>query len=353
MRSILSAFLVLTVLVPSAASAAEPISRRDGFLMLWSAISRPAEPWKKDAFDDVPSGAPGYAEITFARGRGLLDGTFDGNDFRPDAALTGRDAYLWLVRTRNADLPENLTPESLTGTLKRYGLEPDGAELAGDVSADQLLEAMRTFDANLASTVVMSSNYGEEFQGDHTAFGEIFDWHLLTAAHRTLPYNTLVRVTNTETGMSTIVRINDRGPYVDGRGLDLSVAAFQAIAPGDSGVIPVTIERLGDASLVGPCTKEQRYARRVAPGTVITPGIPNVLRLGQELRIQSRQWFVVRSVTYPGGDAENFQDWVAPGEEFALKPSVAGDYVFTLGDADGRSRSVKREVADCSDQPGA
>lgn len=353
MRRLLSVLVLLVVFLPSAASAAESLSRRDGFLMLWSAISRPAEPWKKDAFADVPSGAPGYAEITFANGRGLLDDTVDGENFRPDAALTGRDAYLWLVRTRNADLPENLTPDSLLDVLKRYGLDPDADELAGPVTSEQLLEAMRTFDANLASTVVLSSNYGEEFQGDHTAFGEIFDWRLLTTAHRTLPYNTLIRVTNTETNMSVIVRVNDRGPYVEGRGLDLSVAAFQAIAPGDSGVIPVTIERLGDASMIGPCTKEQRYARRAVPGVVITPGIPNVLRLGQELRIQSRKWFVVRSVTYPGGDAESFQDWVAPGEEFTLKPSVAGEYVFELGGQNGRSRSVTMEVADCSEQPGA
>ena len=353
MRSLLSAFLVLTVLVPSAASAAEPLSRRDGFLMLWSAISRPAEPWKKDAFADVPSGAPGYAEITFANGRGLLDDTVDGDSFRPDDDLIGRDAYLWLVRTRNADLPENLTPDTLGEILKRYGLEPDAEELEGNVTSEQLLNAMREFDAALASTVVLSSNYGEAFQGKGTAFGEIFDWRLLTTAHRTLPYNTLIRVTNTETNMSVVVRVNDRGPYVEGRGLDLSVAAFQAIAPGDSGVIPVTIERLGDASMIGPCTKEQRYARRVVPGVAITPGIPNVLRLGQELRIQSRKWFVVRSITYPAGDTERFEDWVAPGEEFTLKPSVAGDYVFELGGQNGRSRTVTMEVADCSEQPGA
>lgn len=81
--------------------------------------------------------------------------------------------------------------------------------------------------------------------GQKTADGETFDPNAYTAAHRTLPFNTRVRVTNTANGKSVVVRINDRGPYVSGRCLDLSRAAFGAIASYSSGVVTVKYEVLG------------------------------------------------------------------------------------------------------------
>jgi peptidoglycan lytic transglycosylase len=80
--------------------------------------------------------------------------------------------------------------------------------------------------------------------GQRTASGEAFDPDALTAAHRTLPFDTRVRVINLATGMSITVRINDRGPYLAGRCLDLSRAAFDAIANLSSGVIDVRYEVL-------------------------------------------------------------------------------------------------------------
>ncbi len=84
-----------------------------------------------------------------------------------------------------------------------------------------------------------ASNYGE---GQMTANGEVFNPSALTAAHKTLPFNTMVKVTNAANGKSVIVRINDRGPYVSGRCLDLSIAAFSSIASLSSGVITVNWE---------------------------------------------------------------------------------------------------------------
>jgi rare lipoprotein A len=75
-----------------------------------------------------------------------------------------------------------------------------------------------------------------------SANGERFDMNALTAAHRTLPLGTQVRVTNTHTGRSVVVRINDRGPYVGRRLIDLSKASAQAI--GVSGLAKVSIARL-------------------------------------------------------------------------------------------------------------
>ena len=87
-----------------------------------------------------------------------------------------------------------------------------------------------------------ASWYGPGFQGRRTASGEIFNTHALTAAHRSLPFGTQVRVTNERTGRSVVVRINDRGPYAHGRIIDLSKAAAQAV--GVAGVGRVTLTRL-------------------------------------------------------------------------------------------------------------
>lgn len=89
-----------------------------------------------------------------------------------------------------------------------------------------------------------ASWYGKEQHGHLTANGERFDMHALTAAHKTLPMHTRVRVTNQLNGRSVVVRINDRGPYARGRIIDLSYAAARAIDMLDRGVVPVLVEVL-------------------------------------------------------------------------------------------------------------
>jgi rare lipoprotein A len=80
--------------------------------------------------------------------------------------------------------------------------------------------------------------------GERTANGEEFEPEAMTAAHRTLPLGTLVKVVHPETDRSVVVRVNDRGPYVRGRVIDLSRGAARAL--GVEGVAPVTIHGLGD-----------------------------------------------------------------------------------------------------------
>jgi rare lipoprotein A len=80
--------------------------------------------------------------------------------------------------------------------------------------------------------------------GQRTANGEIFNPNDFTAAHRTLPFNTRVRVTNIKNNRSTIVRVNDRGPFVEGRCFDLSRAAFEAISDINAGVADIKYEVL-------------------------------------------------------------------------------------------------------------
>ena len=74
-----------------------------------------------------------------------------------------------------------------------------------------------------------ASWYGKAHQGERTASGERFDMHALTAAHRTLPFGTIVRVTNLRSGKSVNVRINDRGPFRSGRIIDLSYEAARKL----------------------------------------------------------------------------------------------------------------------------
>lgn len=95
-------------------------------------------------------------------------------------------------------------------------------------------------------TVTSSGTCGASYYtgGGHTADGEVFNTYDFTAANRTLPFNTRVRVTNVANGKSTVVRINDRGPFVGGRCLDLTQAAFGAIANLSAGVITVKYEVL-------------------------------------------------------------------------------------------------------------
>jgi rare lipoprotein A len=85
----------------------------------------------------------------------------------------------------------------------------------------------------------LASWYGPYFHGRLTANGERFDQHDLTAAHKTLPFNTRLKVTNLNNGRSTIVRINDRGPYHGDRMLDLSMAAAEEIGSHGSGVVQI------------------------------------------------------------------------------------------------------------------
>jgi len=87
-----------------------------------------------------------------------------------------------------------------------------------------------------------ASWYGVPFHGRRASNGEVYNMNKLTAAHRTLPFDTVVRVTNLSNGKSTVVRITDRGPFVDNRIIDLSMAAAREIDSIGPGVVPVRVE---------------------------------------------------------------------------------------------------------------
>lgn len=94
----------------------------------------------------------------------------------------------------------------------------------------------------------MASWYGAPYHNRRGSNGEIYDMHAMTAAHRTLPLGSIVRVTNVKTGHSAIVRITDRGPFVEGRILDLSLAAAKKVDVWQPGVAMIRLEVLQSPS---------------------------------------------------------------------------------------------------------
>jgi rare lipoprotein A len=90
----------------------------------------------------------------------------------------------------------------------------------------------------------LASYYADKFQGKPTASGEPFDNNALTAAHRTFPFGTMLKVTNVKTGESVVVKVNDRGPFVASKMIDLSKAAAQKIGIIKAGIGEVIIEKV-------------------------------------------------------------------------------------------------------------
>lgn len=331
----------------AAFGADAPISRRDGFLLMWNSLRRPAEP-AKSAFTDLPDKPDnGSLEIDFAASRGIVND--DADEFRPDDPLTLQTAVTWLLRTRSVAAPEDIQPEKLDEWMQKYPIASLDGNLDKPLTEEELLGLMRALDQDLRDEVHEVSFYSEKFQGKGTAFGESFDMYAMTAAHRTFPYNTLVRVTNLEDGKSVTVRINDRGPYVEGRDMDLSYAAFTSLVPRERGKLGrVTFERLGDASLVSNCADDRPRAQRVSRTTILTLGVPHTQPIGEVLRLEGKQSFVIRRIEYPDGNGLSIQDWILPGEAWSFTPAVGGRYVLVLGSADGTTSRMEMEAVNCS-----
>jgi rare lipoprotein A len=139
-----------------------------------------------------------------------------------------------------------------------------------------------------------ASWYGAPFHGRRASNGEVYDMYKLTAAHRTLPFETIVRVTNMGNSKSTIVRITDRGPFVDNRIIDLSLAAAREIESVGPGVVPVRVEVLspgidptsGFFTVQVGAFRDRENAERLRQRTLPHPGIG---RPGGR-RSASRQW---------------------------------------------------------------
>lgn len=126
----------------------------------------------------------------------------------------------------------------------------------------------------------VSSWYGDKFHGRPTATGELYDMDDLTAAHKTLPLNSMVYVTNLETGKGMMVRVNDRGPFVDDRIIDLSRATARALGMFESGLGKVRVQYAGPADPMAAKTNKTPIKR---------PSTPQVRRSEKSEHVAERQ----------------------------------------------------------------
>ncbi len=164
------------------------------------------------------------------------------------------EAYPIKTRQNKHSLAFIKKPTSPTISSKLVASNLDSAQVnkleSNNLNSGFIPESDINFAPNSANQVAhrisgRASWYGPGFHGRRTANGEIFNSNAFTAAHRSLPFGTRVRVTNIHNGRSVIVRINDRGPFIRGRIIDVSAGAARVLRMINSGVAPVRIEILG------------------------------------------------------------------------------------------------------------
>lgn len=164
------------------------------------------------------------------------DNTYSSNHRSSDTANTQRNIST-LPPPENIQLGNARDSEALQrATMKPY-------QINGKWYYPQKVSIGENYDG-------IASWYGPNFHDKKTSNGEIYNMHLHTAAHKTLPMNTIVKVVSKDTNRSTIVRINDRGPFVEGRIIDLSAAAAKDIDMIKTGTARVNIEVIGFGGIV-------------------------------------------------------------------------------------------------------
>lgn len=150
-------------------------------------------------------------------------------------------------KTTLPDTTRNLAQDALQATnrLRRLmGNAPPLSKIAGIPQEQQRRVAQVAVGPVRMEISGIASWYGPGFDGNRSASGEIYNQNAMTAAHRSLPFGTYVLVTNMNNGRSTVVRINDRGPYVRGRVIDLSAAAARVLGIMNTGIAPVKLQVL-------------------------------------------------------------------------------------------------------------
>ena len=183
----------------------------------------------------------------------------------------------------------------------------------------------------------IASWYGKKFHGRKTINGEIYDMYAMTAAHKTLPMGVYVRVTNKITGEQTVVRINDRGPFIAGRIIDLSYTAARKVSVDGPGTAPVRIEALGyraDGSSSGQVTYTQPKSYDI--GTfAVQVGAFSVRSNAERLAAEMRAKYGFARINEGWVDGKRFyRVWVGnfPSLEVAenIKLEFKGGFVIAL-----------------------
>lgn len=188
-----------------------------------------------------------------------------------------------------------------------------------------------------------ASFYGDEFEGKTTSNGEIYRHTNLSAAHRTLPFNTVVRVTSLANGKSVTVRINDRGPFVEGRIIDLSRSAARLLGFIDAGVTDVKVEVIGStessSSTKSPEVTGEFYELEVTQRQPSGFGVQiksyreldNIMRLVSQLKGKYNQDLMMQVVTV---------------DSTRMYRIIIGQYA-TRPEAESRMKELEKEYYDC------
>ncbi len=143
---------------------------------------------------------------------------------------------------------KNHPDETYSGNTADYSSEIDAKSYKHPTMNPYIVRGIKYYPTIVSVGDEFKGNaswYGPDFHGKLTSNGETYSMYAMTAAHKTLPMNTIVRVTNRNNGLSTIVRINDRGPFIETRIIDLSKKAATIINMIGTGTAPVTLEILG------------------------------------------------------------------------------------------------------------
>lgn len=188
----------------------------------------------------------------------------------------------------------------------------------------------------------IASWYGKGFHGHSTSNGEIYNMHDATAAHKLLPMGTMLLVTNLKNGKQTVVRVNDRGPFAQGRIIDLSYTAAQKIGLIHSGTAKVTITALGEVKRIkGKIQYKKKYAELKSGQYYVQIGAFankfNSIRL-QEKFIDAGHRAVIKKTTFQNGKVI-YKVWVFVGrtlnsarksEQALLDKGYKGAFIIAL-----------------------
>lgn len=260
---------------------------------------------EQDIFPDVVHGTWYAKFVAKAKNLGIVSGDGDTGLFRPGDTINLAEILKILLETNDIQLR---TEEEME--RPPYADVPTDAwfapyfDYADSITLLEEDEDYNVFPATPVTRGLMAqlmyqlhmkpegyqegeaSYYGEKFHGKGTASGEVFDASLFTAAHRTLPFGTWLKVRNLANGKETYVRVNDRGPYAgENRIIDLSKAAFEAIASLSSGVINVSITPVdgppggSDVQAAASCPEApalKYYSKNTFENITLNASLPNV-----------------------------------------------------------------------------
>lgn len=236
----------------------------------------------KSPFPDVPVDEWFTKYVTKGKELGIVKGDDKGN-FIPSRNVSKAEALAMLYRSNKINIKNTISKKSFDdvenfawfapyfGQAKKDGLivgknaEPQKKLTRGELS--QLTYDFFKNDWNQNKMIGRASYYSDKFEGNLTSNGEFFSNEKFTVAHRDLPFNTKLKVTNKDNLKQVIVRVNDRGPFAKNKIIDLSQSAFKRIGNLSQGVVNVSLEVVDDNQVLGPMVncEEINISQLVAP----------------------------------------------------------------------------------------